>query len=306
MNAQATKENFELVARQLGTEAAFIEKDWHVTQALLAISKIQDSNFQLVFSGGTALSKVHKTIQRFSEDIDFIVVPKNPVHSRKTRSHLKKSILKILKEVGFQIEPEQVIARNENQFFQIHLNYKTFFKTPQTIRPHIQIEMTVANTQMEPTSLPAASLLNQLSKSNPEVPSIACMPILENAANKLSALTWRIPDRIRRSQDDDPSVVRHIYDLAILKELVINKSKFATLVKHCIKNDNDRIKNKLSFKQLSIEKKFETLMSCLDSDPEYEKEYDLFVKGVCYTSDEDIPDFSTAVDKIRELISSIN
>jgi Nucleotidyl transferase AbiEii toxin, Type IV TA system len=56
-------------AEALGIEAAFIEKDWFVTQLIKStITHSSDRSISLIFSGGTALSKAHKKIDRFSED----------------------------------------------------------------------------------------------------------------------------------------------------------------------------------------------------------------------------------------------
>jgi predicted nucleotidyltransferase component of viral defense system len=38
------------------------------------ISKIRYEDFQVIFTGGTALSKAYGLIQRFSEDVDFRVI----------------------------------------------------------------------------------------------------------------------------------------------------------------------------------------------------------------------------------------
>jgi predicted nucleotidyltransferase component of viral defense system len=50
---------------------ALVEKDWHVVKALAAIAAAETAPFQLVFGGGTALSRAHGLIRRMSEDIDF-------------------------------------------------------------------------------------------------------------------------------------------------------------------------------------------------------------------------------------------
>lgn len=305
MNALVPKETFELVARQLGTHVSFVEKDWYVTQALKAISSIQDPEFKLVFSGGTALSKAHKLIQRFSEDIDFIVSTQDENHTRKSRSSLKNRVVKSLKNAGFKIEKENVQARNENRFFAIDLEYSTYFDRPQALRPHIQIEMTIKPTQLAPVALSVASLVSELSKTDSEVEKITCMSVVENAADKLSALTWRIPDRIRGSKDDDPSVIRHVYDLAVLREHIGKQSLFKKLVKKCMKADVDRIKNKSELVKLSAKERFEELLNCLEADLEYSSDYDRFVRGVCYSPEDKIPDFDVAVESIRSLIESV-
>lgn len=56
-----------------------------------------------MFKGGTSLSKCHKVIKRFSEDIDITI------DSKLTRSQMKKlkeSIIDIVEKLGMSILPE--------------------------------------------------------------------------------------------------------------------------------------------------------------------------------------------------------
>lgn len=54
-------------ASSLGIDPSIIEKDYYVTVFLKEIVNIQPD---IVFKGGTSLSKCYKLINRFSEDID--------------------------------------------------------------------------------------------------------------------------------------------------------------------------------------------------------------------------------------------
>lgn len=49
-----------------------VEKDYYVTMILRELSKRLGF---VVFKGGTSLSKCHKAIKRFSEDIDITLIP---------------------------------------------------------------------------------------------------------------------------------------------------------------------------------------------------------------------------------------
>lgn len=55
------------VREDTGIHSAIIEKDYYVT---LLLQKIVEKNLEIIFKGGTSLSKCHKIISRFSEDID--------------------------------------------------------------------------------------------------------------------------------------------------------------------------------------------------------------------------------------------
>jgi predicted nucleotidyltransferase component of viral defense system len=59
-------------AQQLRLPEAFVEKDYWVTYVLRTLA---DSSYreQLVFKGGTALSKAYGLVERFSEDVDLAI-----------------------------------------------------------------------------------------------------------------------------------------------------------------------------------------------------------------------------------------
>ncbi len=87
---------------------AFIEKDfWAITLLKRVLSLHPD----LVFKGGTSLSKCHHIINRFSEDIDIsLTKPHYPVGERRKLVH---GIEKIIVEEGMTLQtpPEQIRSR---------------------------------------------------------------------------------------------------------------------------------------------------------------------------------------------------
>tara|TARA_B110000211_G_C13881376_1_gene465279 strand:+ start:457 stop:729 length:273 start_codon:yes stop_codon:yes gene_type:complete len=68
-------------AQQLGIAEIYIEKDYWVALALHLIFKDKIGK-ETVFKGGTALSKCYGLIERFSEDIDLVVIQNDNVGSQ--------------------------------------------------------------------------------------------------------------------------------------------------------------------------------------------------------------------------------
>jgi len=67
--------------RAQGLRPAVIEKDYYVTEALRIVAA--GAGGQVIFKGGTSLSKGWNLIQRFSEDIDiFLDPPRLPARPR--------------------------------------------------------------------------------------------------------------------------------------------------------------------------------------------------------------------------------
>lgn len=289
------------VSLATGIAEPFVEKDWFVTQTIGAIAGIRIDGFEVVFSGGTALSKAHGLLKRFSEDVDFRVLAADATPGRKALSAYKNAVIEALRQQGFQIQDEQVKARDENRFFSVDLDYESQFSRADALRSHIQVELTVRGTQLAPLYMPVSSFINDLSKQPPEVERIGCIDPVESAADKLSALAWRIPDRVRGDQYDDPAVVRHVHDLALLRDAAEKSEKFSELVMSAMQHDDRRSKNNTAFSGLPVAEKFQQMFAAFDRDEQYRAEYDLFVKGVSYAPDREVPDFNAAMDAVRQL-----
>lgn len=305
MSALPDKQTLELAARQLRMDVAFMEKDWLVTQVIGAIAEVRQEGFEVVFSGGTALSKAHRLLQRFSEDIDFRVLAAPQLRNRKSLSGFKNAVVQGLRSSGFAIEDGHVRARDENRFFAIELDYQTLFPRAEALRPHIQVEMTVRNIQRPYMNLPVSSFLNDLAKCPPEVSTIGCIDPVESAADKLSAIAWRIPDRVRGDKYDDPSIVRHIHDLAMLKDRALSFIGFRDLVAVSMQEDDSRAKNDASLEGMPMGDKLRRMFEILASDTAYSQEYDRFVKSVSYAKDGEAPDFDSAIAALHILADAV-
>ncbi|MCA9448152.1 MAG: nucleotidyl transferase AbiEii/AbiGii toxin family protein, partial [Candidatus Omnitrophica bacterium] len=64
---------FEQTAANLGLHQAIAEKDFWVCWSLMKLFESSELAGNLVFKGGTSLSKAHHLIDRFSEDIDLVL-----------------------------------------------------------------------------------------------------------------------------------------------------------------------------------------------------------------------------------------
>ncbi len=100
-----------------GLSAAILEKDIHVTDALSAMMQIKDPEINLIFCGGTSLSKAFGVIERMSEDIDIKIDIKPLAHmtisGRKTYlSNYKEKIKSTLTYLGFVEDAKVADANN--------------------------------------------------------------------------------------------------------------------------------------------------------------------------------------------------
>ena len=83
-------EAVQAVSRGLNISPALVEKDYYVT---LVLKRINEEISGLIFKGGTSLSKCHKAINRFSEDIDLTLDSEHLTEGQK--KIVKPTIVKI-------------------------------------------------------------------------------------------------------------------------------------------------------------------------------------------------------------------
>ena len=85
------------IAELTGIPAAHLEKDFWVTEVLRGAAIASASTgCSVIFKGGTSLSKAHRLIERFSEDVDLIVVL--PEGGSGTRDTKLKAFVKAAEE----------------------------------------------------------------------------------------------------------------------------------------------------------------------------------------------------------------
>src|SRR5271155_1994020 len=200
---------------------ALVEKDFYVVRALAAIAAIDTAPFRLVFGGGTALSRAHRLTRRMSEDIDLrIVCDREPTRAELRR--LRQTITEALLQAGFRFDPDNSAhreSRNESRYTIYRLPYDPLLRGEGALRPEIQVEISVWPLRIPAIDLPVSSFVAEAFQRPPEISHVACVSIVETAADKFVALTRRVGSELAnadRARDD--TLVRHIYDLHVARD----------------------------------------------------------------------------------------
>lgn len=136
------KEDFEQIvqttADDLGLGSFQVEKDYYVSLFLKELQKM-DIDIQIVFKGGTSLSKCYDVIDRFSEDIDLSVKFNTEKITTSERRKLKTSIIEIIELLGMNfINPEEVGSRRDHN--QYNVGYNNVFQPDENTVPYIIVE----------------------------------------------------------------------------------------------------------------------------------------------------------------------
>lgn len=135
------KDLVEAVSVERGLIEAIVEKDFMVSILLQRLSIVDD--LQIVFKGGTSLSKCYTVINRFSEDIDITIRMSDLEVSSKVKKMLKKEIVQSVKDVGFTITNISEI-KSRMDFNQYIVEYPMFFGTEGSFNSKIIVETIVS------------------------------------------------------------------------------------------------------------------------------------------------------------------
>lgn len=134
------KQSIAFTAQQMKILPIYVEKDYWVTYVLRLI--FQDAiGAEAIFKGGTALSKCFGLIERFSEDIDLVVLKGDEESSNQLKNKLKK----ITNVVGAKLTEidEQGITNKVGMIRKIAYQYpKTFTGKFGQVRDNIIVEAT--------------------------------------------------------------------------------------------------------------------------------------------------------------------
>jgi predicted nucleotidyltransferase component of viral defense system len=281
----------------------FAEKDWYTQHILGVISKFESDDFQPVFSGGTSLSKGHQLIQRFSEDIDFRMLPLKDNLTRTFRSSYQDRLVETILASSPELKlVEDVKKRDRSRFLQFKVSYPSEFSLVDAVRPYIQVELSFEPPQLVPQIRPVASLINQLTQQPPEIAGMACLNLSETAADKLAALSWRVMGKEPDAERYDPRIIRHLYDLSFLAPRVSDDPSWSDLSYKTITHDLQTRNRSLANKIKTPDDLVNQLVNRFKTNPVYAQHYRDFVESVAYG---DSPSFQQAIDNLSALVDKL-
>lgn len=200
----------------------YVEKDYWVTLALHAIFQ-SEIGTEIIFKGGTALSKCNKLIDRFSEDIDIVLLRKHEESSNQLKNKLKK-ITKIVGTVIPEIEIEGITNKKGMIRKTAHSYKKTFSGHFGQIRDIIIVEATwLGNYEPFEKGTVDTLIYEMITKTKQfEIAeNYGLKPFEVNVLSPKRTLCEKIMSLVRFSFTEDPitdlsNKIRHIYDIHMI------------------------------------------------------------------------------------------
>lgn len=226
------KENFDIAikaaSRHFNVSPAIIEKDYYVT---LVLSELAKQVPDMLFKGGTSLSKCHKIIDRFSEDID-ITLDSNH-QSQGKRKNLKYTIIEICSTLGLNLLNESE-TRSRRDYNCYKIDYSASHSLP-GLNPQLLVE-TVFIVKAFPDEIKqASSMIYDYLKAIGNEDAITQYQLqpfdirVQTLNRTFVDKVFAICDYMLDSKTERQS--RHIYDLSRLLTLVDLDDSLKTLIK---------------------------------------------------------------------------
>lgn len=218
-NKELLQDAILATAEYLNLREIYIEKDYWVTVALYEIFHSDIAN-QSVFKGGTALSKCHKLIDRFSEDIDLVMLR----NEGENDNQLKKKIRTISRVVG-KIIPELKVEGLTNKLGNIrktvHQYDNMFVGDFGQVRKYVILEATWLGNSEPFSEMKVNSYIYDMMKANGQdelVEHYNMAPFTIQVLSKLRTICEKIMSLVRFSRSEDPiadlkNKIRHVYDI---------------------------------------------------------------------------------------------
>jgi len=211
-------------AQQKGIKEIYVEKDYWVTLALHRIFT-SDIGKEAVFKGGTALSKCYNIIERFSEDIDMVILRNEAETGNQLKTKIKK-ISNVVAEILPEIEVEGITNKMGMIRKTAHSYTKTFEGQFGQVRDIIIVESTWLGSFEPYTSATVSSFVAEMMKENNQEELINQYNLNPFEVLVLSlerTLCEKIMSLMRFSFTEDPitdlnNKIRHIYDIHKLLE----------------------------------------------------------------------------------------
>lgn len=219
LNKELFVDMIQLTAETMGIDEIYVEKDYWVTYSLHTIFN-SELGKETVFKGGTALSKCYQMIERFSEDIDLVVLRREGETNNQLTNKIKK-ISKVVADVLPEVEIPALTQKMGMNRKTAHRYVKQFKGNYGQVRDVIVVEATWLGYFEPYTTKTIGSFVGSMMLNNGQ-PDIAeangLKPFEVLVLGPTRTICEKIMSLVRFSYGENPiddlkKKVRHTYDL---------------------------------------------------------------------------------------------
>ncbi len=218
-NKTLFRQAVQFTADQIKIPAIYVEKDYWVTYTLFTIFN-NEIGKDTVFKGGTALSKCYNMIERFSEDIDLVVLRREGETDSKLKSKLK-AVSTVVETVLPEVTIEGITHKMGMNRKTAHSYNKEFKDDYGQVRDVIILESTWLGYYEPYTTKSIVSFVGQMMLDNKQsdiAKENELLPFDLLVLEPIRTICEKIMSLVRFSYGENPiydlkKKIRHTYDL---------------------------------------------------------------------------------------------
>ena len=217
-----------LVTNKNAIRPDIVEKDYYVTMILRLLSERLPF---IVFKGGTSLSKCHKAIKRFSEDIDITI---DTTISQGQKKKVKEAIEEVSAILGLSI-PNIDKTRSRRDYNRYEIEYNPIDELDDVaVLPAVILETSYTAISFPVSELPVHNYIGDMmvEEAPDYIERYALSPFtmkVQDISRTLADKVFAICDYYLQNKTEKHS--RHLYDIYKLLPLVTQDNSFKKLVK---------------------------------------------------------------------------
>lgn len=219
LNKELFVNYIRITAQQMKIPAIFVEKDYWVTYVLHTIFN-NDIGKDTVFKGGTALSKCYNMIERFSEDIDLVVLRREGESNNKLTTTIR-TISDVVNAVLPEVNVDGLTQKMGMNRKTVHTYSKAFKGDYGQVRDAIVVEATWLGYHEPYTTKSIVSFVGQMMLNNKQseiAKENELLPFNLLALEPIRTICEKIMSLVRFSYGENPiddlkKKIRHTYDL---------------------------------------------------------------------------------------------
>lgn len=206
-------------AETMGIKSIYVEKDYWVTYALFTIFN-NEIGRDTVFKGGTALSKCYNMVDRFSEDIDLVVLRREGESNNKLTTKIR-TISDVVNKVLPEVTIEGITQKMGMNRKTGHSYNKEFRGDFGQVRDAIVVEATWLGYREPFTTKSIVSFVGQMMLDNRQsdfAKENGLLPFELLVLEPIRTICEKIMSLVRFSYSENPvedlkKKIRHTYDL---------------------------------------------------------------------------------------------
>jgi hypothetical protein len=223
MNLHLDKNEFkkavDFTSNSMGISAIYVEKDYWLTYALYTVFN-NEIGKDTIFKGGTSLSKCYNMIDRFSEDIDLVVLRREGETDTKLKAKLK-AISKVVETYMPEVNVLGITHKMGMNRKTAHSYNKSFEGNYGQVRDVIILESTWLGYYEPYTTKSIVSFVGKMMLDNQQseiAKEYGLLPFELLVLEPIRTICEKIMSLVRFSYGENPiddlkKKIRHTYDL---------------------------------------------------------------------------------------------